>query len=399
MAPPSSLFPIHYRYRRALSVGDAAATKRRHPDKAARPAALDGLLLHWTLKRLSVDLLLQKLNFRREAVSQLSRLCSQIAHKIAGGSVKSRCLPSTWAGTSRERFSKFPVGRLIETRYTGSLYRASAGIHDVLVYLKCSFSRGSVDAIRLLLHHKRVPHAEFHVDQSFKCQEIASQFEAAGLPATIPYYSDDHCEMTGSRTILKYLAAKTGLAGVSEEDAARVESTLDFCFAALHTIWGADCTCTYPRDLSKERARAHYCRDKILPILQTLCSLVRLHAANRADEGTDAWAPSDPPLNLRAKQCRWIVGEVTNWQNSHSKILQESIFSVFCGGHRHLLDSLLSHQASAFLSGLHSLAFTLFFREFGDSTTLPFTELRCFMERVEAHSRGIQLFCDSEARF
>ena len=90
----------------------------------------------------------------------------------------------------------------------------------------------------------------------------------------------------------------------------RIESIVDFCFAALHTIWGADCKCAYPRELNRERARAHYCRDRILPILQTLCPIVRPSTVPREDNGLRGWELSTPQLCTPSKQSRWVVGEV-----------------------------------------------------------------------------------------
>ncbi|OEH78748.1 glutathione s-transferase [Cyclospora cayetanensis] len=167
---------------------------------------------------------------------------------------------------------------------------------------------GSVDAIRLLLRHKNVPHAEFYADRSFGCEEIRSRFEAAGLPATLPYFSDNHCEMTGSRTILIYLAKQLKLYGTSRADAIHIESIVDYCFAALHTIWGAECKCAYPQELNRERARAHYCRDEVLPMLQTMCRLVS-QAATR-EEAHDVFQSGGRQQGMRNKRlAQWIVGE------------------------------------------------------------------------------------------
>ncbi|XP_026193731.1 uncharacterized protein LOC34623179 [Cyclospora cayetanensis] len=281
---------------------------RRRITKAISSSAylLNGLLLRWTLKHLSCDLMLKRIRFKRSAVSELSSVCKRVAGGFSPEEAKRqnrglgpRVLPL------RERFAKFPVGRIIESRYIRALYRAPAGIQKVLVYLKC---RGSVDAIRLLLRHKNVPHAEFYADRSFGCEEIRSRFEAAGLPATLPYFSDNHCEMTGSRTILIYLAKQLKLYGTSRADAIHIESIVDYCFAALHTIWGAECKCAYPQELNRERARAHYCRDEVLPMLQTMCRLVS-QAATR-EEAHDVFQSGGRQQGMRNKRlAQWIVGE------------------------------------------------------------------------------------------
>lgn len=171
--------------------------------------------------------------------------------------------------------------------------------------------RGSVDAIRLVLRYKGIPHAEFFADRSFNCPEISSCFERAGLPATLPYYSDNRCEMTGSRTILMYLAGKLGLSGSSKKEAVHVESLIDFCFAALHILWGADCKCSYPQELNRERARAHYYRNKILPVLHALCPLVRRTIAPAEENERKKWTPNEIKTQAETKRSSWIIGEVT----------------------------------------------------------------------------------------
>ncbi|KAL8424425.1 hypothetical protein Efla_001027 [Eimeria flavescens] len=372
MARPHSIFPKLQRHKRVLSVGDEVVVKRRATESGARTASLNNLLLLWTLKRLSGDIIFQKLR---------SFLICAVSSHIACLKASERCL------VGLPYFRPFRENDLQSSQLDGSLeagtwdhssshlqasttclFTSSAGEKlplecPIFPLIHAHFRRGSVDAIRLLLRHKDVPHVEYHVDQSIKSQEIACRFEAAGLPATLPYYSDDRREMTGSRTILKYLAVKTRLAGSGEEEAVRIDSILEFCFAALHTLWSSECTCAYPRELSKERARAHYCRDKVLPVLQTLCSLVSLHAATVEEDEPDAWTSSSRQAKLRARECRWIIGEAS---------------------------SLLQHPVAC----AHIQC-----REFGSSTLLPFTRLRCFMERVEAYSKGIQIFCDSELRF
>lgn len=146
-------FPHHFRLhwksaKRAVSTSDGAriknvvepTPKRRLTNvdlKSSEP--LDGMLLRWTLKRLSADLLLQQLTFTRAAALELSWVCKQFAQGVLAASSRQNCDPSAWALPLRGSFARFPIGRLIESRYTAALYRAPAGIHDVLVYLKCRY--------------------------------------------------------------------------------------------------------------------------------------------------------------------------------------------------------------------------------------------------------------------
>lgn len=100
------------------------------------------------------------------------------------------------------------------------------------------------------------------------------------------------------------------LAGTNNEESLRIESIIDFCFSALHTVWGADCTCAYPLELSKERARAHYCRDRILPILQTLRTLFRPRQMQQEEDNMTEERKLAASEVHRKKKYYWVAGKV-----------------------------------------------------------------------------------------
>lgn len=114
----------------------ASLPKRRV--RSVYPSSLapsDGLLLHWTVKRLLAEFLLENLTFTRSAALELSKLCKNFLNGSLAIARKQNCgLP---VKRSREYYARFTVGRLLESRYTGTLYKTPAKGQDVFVYMKC----------------------------------------------------------------------------------------------------------------------------------------------------------------------------------------------------------------------------------------------------------------------
>lgn len=154
-----------------------------------------------------------------------------------------------------------------------------------------------MDSIRLLLHYKRVPHAEFYVDNTFPGKELSDLFQCSKLPAALPYFCDSECQMTGSRAVLDYLAKTHGLSGNGNREAMKIASVVDFCYSVLQVLWRADCHCGGGFDESTDMARARFLRDRMMPLMQSLALLVE--EVNTMDIS-------------KTKPCRrsWVAGEV-----------------------------------------------------------------------------------------
>ncbi|PFH34770.1 hypothetical protein BESB_068030 [Besnoitia besnoiti] len=279
------------------------------------------------------------------------------------------------------------VCRLVGRFYTGVAVGPHGSLKkDILVYLKCRQAifhtslpcqrgdnltdRGSADAIRLILNDQAIPYMEFHVGRSITSERFRNEFMRAKLPDNLPYYSDGFCEMAGAGTVLRYIAEKTNLMGVSPADKVKIQSIVEYGFSVLHSLWKADCQCGETERLSEDRAKAKFVKNKLFPILRSLNSLVPVYDEHSALTPA-ALVDEDSALSLTPRpQKKWIAGFVRS-----SKLHAQNFLSFF-------FSSLL-----------------LISSEFGSSILLPFVNITKHSQAVEYYRPNIRAFSESPHRY
>ncbi|PHJ25654.1 glutathione s-transferase [Cystoisospora suis] len=205
---------------------------------------------------------------------------------------------------------------------------------------------------------------EFHAGRSMLRGLLRNEFAAAGLPDNLPYYSDGICEMTGASTVLRYIARKTGLMGETAAQGVKIDSVVDYSFAVLQSLWRAGCQCGTKQKLSEDRAKAKYFKEVVLPLMLTLDSLV-------PDYDYGAPLPMESHLERPDDGVPSQCVPPANWIFESFSVADITVYSC-----------------------TSSIA-----REFGESSLVPFTNLRRHSEAVEYHRRNIRVFIDSPHRY
>lgn len=255
--------------------------------------------------------------------------------------------------------------------------------------------------IRLILNDQGIPYMEFHVSRSMLSSLLRNEFAAAGLADNLPYYSDGTCEMTGASTILRYIARRTGLMGETAAQSVKIDSVVEYGFAVLQSLWRVGCQCGKKQKLSEDRAKAMYFKDVVLPILRTLESLVPDYDEGKVSRTECLLTrPADGlPLHCIPPPV-WIFEAVRapTWLPEYCR--RRGMASVFRCGHRCVLLHFLHCQVNVSIHARQTGCFDLPpHREFGESTLLPFANLRRHSEAVEYHRRNIRVFLDSPYRY
>nr|CEL65610.1 TPA: glutathione s-transferase, putative [Neospora caninum Liverpool] len=288
--------------------------------------------LRWLLDFTVTSPFLRGVRLDADAVATLAIVCQ---HQLEDA------LGSTSTVTSRKVTFPVPVddlqpdvelqhrlSRLVARFYSGVAIGPPRSLKkDILVYLKCRqvfyhidsssrclealTDRGSADAIRLVLNDQSVPYMEFHVGRSIMSDTFKDEFVAARLPDSLPYYSDGACEMTGAGTVLRYVAAKTGLMGRSPAEREKIESIIEYGFSVLQSLWRADCQCGETQRMSQDRAKAKFVKEKLLPILRTLNALVPTNDESATPAAADCQWEEESAFATRRLRPTWVEGCVS----------------------------------------------------------------------------------------
>ncbi|KAF7458152.1 putative glutathione S-transferase [Cryptosporidium felis] len=131
--------------------------------------------------------------------------------------------------------------------------------------------RGTCDVIRLLLIDQEIPYEEHNISgKDFLQPEFQQVLQESGNFPMLPYLSDsdNEVELTGSFTILRYLAERCRLMGSTLEERSRVENWLEFLLSLLHSVWEFENTSDgYQAGAQKSKKRSQFLLESLHPML------------------------------------------------------------------------------------------------------------------------------------
>ncbi|KAJ1609498.1 hypothetical protein OIY81_2359 [Cryptosporidium canis] len=139
-----------------------------------------------------------------------------------------------------------------------------------LIYFSC---RGTCDVIRLLLVDQEIPYEEHNISgKDFLQPEFQQVLLESGNFPMLPYLSDSNneVELTGSFTILRYLADKCKLMGSCQEERSRVENWLEFLQSMLHSLWDFENTSDSYTGVQRTKKRSQFLLETLHPMLKCI---------------------------------------------------------------------------------------------------------------------------------
>ncbi|KAL3127276.1 hypothetical protein CHM_7g4780 [Cryptosporidium hominis] len=134
-----------------------------------------------------------------------------------------------------------------------------------LIYFSC---RGTCDVIRLLLVDQEIPYE----GKDFLQPEFQQVLVESGNFPMLPYFSDSNneVELTGSFTILRYLADKCKLMGKSPEERNKIENWLEYLQSLLHSVWDFENMSDNYTGIQQAKKKSQFLLETLHPMLKCI---------------------------------------------------------------------------------------------------------------------------------